>query len=205
MRFICDSYEIHMRVIYALFIYIYIYIQKRKNTRSAWKWTELPPRIWPRCNTMQHHATKIKAEFVEQKSDAGLVDRTASFMTRLAPWWVFAVAILRNFIIHKIFRTHIYIYIYIIYVYFNMLQTWWLQVSGSWTISTHSQVDQVVQLFKTWHVYQSPQRLCSDSTVAKEDAPWTVQLAASCIHLSSGAWGVQYSISIHPWNLDITW
>jgi hypothetical protein len=35
---------------------------------------------------MQHHATKIKAEFVEQKSDAGLVDRTASFMTRLAPW-----------------------------------------------------------------------------------------------------------------------
>lgn len=177
MRFIWDSYESHL-----CFIYIYIYIQKRKNTRSAWKWTELPPRIWPRCNTMQHHATKIKAEFVEQKSDAGLVDRTASFMTRLAPWWVFAVAILRNFIIHKIFRTHIYIY-------FNMLQTWWLQVSGSWTISTHSQV---VQLFKTWHVYQSPQRLCSDSTVAKEDAPWTVQLASSCIHLSSGGWGVQY-------------
>ena len=112
MRFICDSYEIHMRFIWESFMLhlcIYIYIQKRKNTRSAWKWTELPPRIWPRCNTMQHHATKIKAEFVEQKSDAGLVDRTASFMTRLAPWWVFAVAILRNFIIHKIFRTHIYI------------------------------------------------------------------------------------------------
>ena len=115
MRFIWDSYEIHMRFIWESFmlhLYIYIYIQKRKNTRSAWKWTELPPRIWPRCNTMQHHATKIKAEFVEQKSDAGLVDRTASFMTRLAPWWVFAVAILRNFIIHKIFRTHIYIYIF---------------------------------------------------------------------------------------------